>query len=217
MRFDDGESKYSRYARRAKPQQRRLVIYAVVLVAVLAAMFLLKRGGPGQAAPIVWVPSFDEASAMAMAEDRPLLAFFYVDDNDACVRMARETFGDPAVRTNAAKFVCVRVDARLHPETTQRCLQYEFDYPAVAFLTPAGERLIVSWGARDPKRMLQEMDSAMDAWRRGRLTDSPSLPPRNDEPSRGDLESGHAAEPTAETPEPGAAPGNPADPPRVSD
>jgi hypothetical protein len=197
MRFDDGDSRYSRYARRARPQQKRLVIYAVLLVAVIAAMFMLNRRGNRPPAAIEWLPSFDEAEARALAQDKPLLAFFYAGDDEACQRMARDTFGDPAVRARAVDFVCVRLDGNAHPELAKRCLLSVLDYPAVAFLTPAGERLLVFWGGRDPKRMLHEMDTAMQEWQRGRLTESPSLPPRSAGPSRGDAESEESAEPPA--------------------
>ncbi|MBN1917988.1 MAG: thioredoxin family protein [Verrucomicrobia bacterium] len=197
MRFDDGESRYSRYARRSQTQQKRLIIYIVVLVGVLVAMFALKRGRSS----IDWAPSFEAAKARASAEDKPILAFFYMGDSEDCQRMARDTFGDPAVRARAAGFVCVRLDAEAHPETAKRCLVNVLDYPAVAFLSPAGERLLVFWGDRDPRHMLREMDTAMEEWQLSRIVESPSLPPRSAEPSRGDADS---SEPTSQAESPGS-------------
>ena len=196
MRFDDAESRYSRYGRAGRSLQKRIIIYVVLLVAVIAAMFAMKRRiGKEQAASIDWLPSFDAAKARALAEDKPVLVFFYKSADETCRRMARDTFGDPAVRARAAGFVCVRLDGNANLDLAQRCLYDVLDFPAVAFLTPAGERLLVFWGDRDPKRMLQEMATAMEGWQRGRLIESPSLPPRSAEPSRGDADSAESAHP----------------------
>ena len=187
MRFDDAESRYSRHARRSKPQQTRLIIYAVLLAAVIAAMFALKR----TSSTIEWQPSLDKAMARALAENKPILAFFYTDGSEECQRMARDTFGDAAVRAQVTRFVCVRLDGEAHPETAERCLYGTLDYPAVAFLSPAGEPLLVSWDERSPRQMLKEIDAALERWdahQRGQLTGSPPLPPKDAGLSRGEDE-----------------------------
>jgi thiol-disulfide isomerase/thioredoxin len=61
--------------------------------------------------PLVWVASEEEALVQSRAERRPMLVQFAADWCAACNRMAKETFGDPRVKTQAGRFVAVRIDA----------------------------------------------------------------------------------------------------------
>ena len=197
MRFEHGQSRYSRYARVSRAQRGRLVIYAVLLVAVVAAMFALRQKRPG---PIEWLLTFEEASARAKADGKPIMAFFYAEGNENCRRMERETFADEAVRAEARHFVCVRLDGNAHPDLVKRYLVIA--YPAVAFISPSGERLPVILDYRSPEQFVREMQDVLNpeklppvpadqrttAENGQELTESPRLPPKNAEPSRGDAE-----------------------------
>lgn len=61
--------------------------------------------------PLTWIASETDAVAQSKAERRPMLLHFAAEWCSACKRMARETFGDPRVKTQAGRFVAVRIDA----------------------------------------------------------------------------------------------------------
>lgn len=61
--------------------------------------------------PLTWIASETDAVAQSQAERRPMLLHFAAEWCSACKRMARETFGDPRVKTQAGRFVAVRIDA----------------------------------------------------------------------------------------------------------
>jgi thiol:disulfide interchange protein len=178
MRFEHTDSRYSRFARASKAQHRRLLMYAVLLVAVVVAMIALR----GRGRQIEWVPTFEEASALAQTDSKPIMAFFYVEGNDNCRRMDRETFADEAVRAEAGSFVCVRIDGAAHPDLAQRYLAHA--YPAIAFITPGGTLIQAELNSRKPQELVEDMRDALDRWKRRTLTESPALPPRTADPAR---------------------------------
>lgn len=61
--------------------------------------------------PLVWLASETEALAQGRAERRPVLVHFATEWCADCKRMVSETFGDPRVKTEAGRFVAVRIDA----------------------------------------------------------------------------------------------------------
>ena len=184
MQFDDKEEpRYSRFAARSKAQHKRLVIYAVLLVVGGGAMLSL-RGRTHRG--ITWVASFQEARALAQAEGKPIMAYFYTAGSDDCRRMEQETFADKAVIAESKRFVCVSIDGRADRELAER--YFAVAYPAVAFIGPGGERLPVVINHRTPEQMVDWMQDALQRWRLSTLTDGDTLPPRNADPSRGDAE-----------------------------
>jgi thiol:disulfide interchange protein len=178
MRFEHSDSRYSRYARAPKAQSKRLVMYAVLLVAVVVAMIALRNRGR---ASIEWLPTFEEATARAQADGKPIMAFFYVKDNDDCRRMDRETFAHETVRTEAGKFVCVRIDGAAHPELAERFLVA--GHPAVVFISPEGGHIQTELNSRTAQKMVGHMREALDRWKRRTLSQSPALPPKTAEPA----------------------------------
>ena len=195
MRFEHGESRYSRYARISRGQRGRLVIYAVLLVGVLVAMYALRQQ--------LWLSSFEKALARAKATDKPIMAFFYVEGNAECRRMDNEVFADKDVRAEARKFVWVRLDGKAQPALVERYLIVDV-YPSVAFISPDGELMRTVLNRRSPEEFLGEMRAALqpreptdvppeqptpaDQTEPGELDEDPTLPPKNAEPSRGDAE-----------------------------
>jgi len=195
MRFEHQESRYSRYGRISKAQRGRLVIYVVLLVGVLVAMYALREQS--------WLSSFEKAQARAKATGKPIMAFFYVEENAECRRMEKETLANKAVRAEARKFVCVRLDGKTHPALAERYIMVDV-YPSVAFISPDGELVRTVLNRRSPEEFLVEMRAALqpreptdvppeqptpaDQTEPGELDEDPTLPPKNAEPSRGDAE-----------------------------
>jgi len=195
MRFEHGQSRYGRYARVSKAQRGRLVIYVVLLVGVLVAMYALR--GQSKTGPIKWLANFEKAQAQAKSDGKPIMAFFYVEGNAECQRMENETFADKDVRAQAQKFVCVRLDGKARPELVKRYLMVEV-YPSVAFISPDGGPVWTVLNRWPPEDFLGEMQAALQPRKppdippgqadADELTESPTLPPKNAEPSRGGAE-----------------------------
>ena len=201
MQFEGERSKYSRYARASRPQSKRLVIYAVLLVAVVAAMIVLRERTRSteqqpKAGLIEWLLTFKEATARAEANGKPIMLYFFAEGDEACARMDNATFADPAVRAEAAKFICVRLSVKAEPELAER--YYAVGWPAVAFISPGGELLRTMLNEREPDKFLEEMQEALKPRKPTpdreatpddeQLAESPGLGPRNAGPSRGEAE-----------------------------
>lgn len=60
---------------------------------------------------LTWLASEEEALERGLAERRPVLVHFETEWCADCRRMVSETFGDPRVKTQAGRFVAVRIDA----------------------------------------------------------------------------------------------------------
>jgi hypothetical protein len=191
VRFEGERSKYSRYARASHSQSKRLIIYAVLLVGVIAAMIALRS----KSGRIEWLPSFEEATEQAKAQNKPIMLYFFDANDEACARMENVTFADPAVRAQAAEFVCVRVSREAEPKLAER--YYAIECPAVAFIAPDGKLISTMLNEREPGAFLDEMQQALRSrtpspGREGtpddeQLVESPGLAPRNAGPSRGDV------------------------------
>jgi thiol:disulfide interchange protein len=184
MQFDDKDQpRYSRYAKRSSAQQKRVVLYVVLLAVVVGVMLTVRQKARPQ---ITWVASFEKAQALARAEGKPIMAYFYADGNEDCRRMEQETFADRAVAGGSRSFVCVRVDGPANRGLAER--YFAVAYPSVAFIGPGGERLPVVINHRTPDQMLDWMQDALRRWRLSTLTDNDTLPPKNADPSRGEAE-----------------------------
>ncbi len=197
-----------RYRGVSKYQKSRLLIYGVALAAIVVAMFQLRQCSTPptapKAGPIEWVLTFEEAQARAKLDNKPIMAYFHEPGNDACRRMETETFTGDVVRAEAQKFICVRLDGTAHPQLVER--YYVIAYPAVAFIMPGGLWLRTELNPRTPADLVRDMrkalepreaipvsiepsdDEANDEPGPEQPEESPALPPRPAEPSRGDAE-----------------------------
>jgi hypothetical protein len=119
--------------------------------------------------------------------------------------MQNENFNADLFRAEAQKFVCVRLDGTAHPELVKRYLVIV--YPAVVLIPPGGEPY-VALNYRTPIELVREMRDALKPREvipisierpaagdepgndadRDEPEESPALPPRPAEPSRGDAE-----------------------------
>jgi thiol-disulfide isomerase/thioredoxin len=58
-----------------------------------------------------WISSEEEGAVQSKAERRPMLVSFATEWCGACKRLVKETFADPRVKSEAGRFVAVRIDA----------------------------------------------------------------------------------------------------------
>lgn len=81
------------------------------IAATVVGGFLLVSWVQMPKAQLSWEHSEQEARAKALAEHRPLLVDFTATWCGACNELSRETFANPEVMREAARFVAVKVDA----------------------------------------------------------------------------------------------------------
>ena len=99
---------------------------------------------PGAAGPIVW--QTDEAAALAEAriKSKPVLIDFGAAWCTACKELEHETFPDPAVRTEAARFVAVHVDGTDDEAATYKALATKYKVtglPVLVLLDSSGKEV----------------------------------------------------------------------------
>ncbi len=86
------------------------------------------------------IQSLQELQAKVAASERPVLLDFYADWCISCKEMERETFSEPAVRGNLAKFTLLQVDVTSNkPEHKELMKQFRlFGPPAIVFFDKNG-------------------------------------------------------------------------------
>jgi thiol:disulfide interchange protein DsbD len=95
--FDEGKARAAR---------KIAGIVLAVLGSVVAVTWIEMPKGE-----LPWLAKESDALARAKANDSPMIVDFTADWCSACKRLARDTFTDPAVRTEIDRFVLLRVDA----------------------------------------------------------------------------------------------------------
>jgi thioredoxin:protein disulfide reductase len=86
----------------------------------------------------------DRALAAARTGGRPVMLDFYADWCVSCKEMERDTFSDPAVQAQLARFVLLQADVTANDSDDQALMQGRFGLPgppAILFFDPAGAEL----------------------------------------------------------------------------
>lgn len=105
------ERRKSPIAHLSKPMKLASIVPAVVGAAMLFSWLPLNHNVDPNAPEITWMTNEAEARAKAQAEGKPMLIDFGASWCTACKELEHETFPDPSVRTEAQKFVALRIDA----------------------------------------------------------------------------------------------------------
>jgi thiol:disulfide interchange protein DsbD len=113
------ERRRSPIAHLSKPTKLASILPAVVGLFVVVSWWQLGKtsviptaqAAGGQSAELEFLSSEPEAVARAAREHRPLLIDFGASWCGACKELEKETFPDPRVRAEVARFVALRVDA----------------------------------------------------------------------------------------------------------
>lgn len=105
------ERRKSPIAHLSKPMKLASIVPAVVGAAMLFSWIPLNHNVDPNAPEITWMTNEADARAKAQAEGKPMLIDFGASWCTACKELEHETFPDPSVRTEAQKFVALRIDA----------------------------------------------------------------------------------------------------------
>ncbi|MCA9729796.1 MAG: thioredoxin fold domain-containing protein, partial [Candidatus Eisenbacteria bacterium] len=113
----------------------------------------------GQHPGLEWVMDDVEGHSLAGAEGRPVVMDFYADWCAACKELDHKTWVDDRVRTEADRFVAIKMDfTKQTDETRQKMESYEVKgLPTVIFYDSSGEEVDRFFGFRDADNVLALM------------------------------------------------------------
>jgi thiol:disulfide interchange protein DsbD len=97
--------------RGAKHPERSKIYKLVSIPLAIAGGFMLISWIQLPAAQLEWLTSEVDATKLASSEHRPLIVDFGAEWCGACKELTSHTFSDEKVRSEAGRFVAVRVDA----------------------------------------------------------------------------------------------------------
>jgi thioredoxin:protein disulfide reductase len=156
------ERRKSPIAHLSKPMKLASIIPAVAGAAMLISWINLPReaAAGGNAPAIVWQTDEEKGRAQALAEHRPVLIDFGAEWCTACKELEHETFPDPGVRTEAQRFVTIRVDATDDDDPKIKALSEKYKVvglPTVIMLDKDGKEIVRLNEFVKPPKFLEAM------------------------------------------------------------
>jgi len=140
------ERRKSPIAHLSKPMKLASIIPAVVGCALFVSWMPLPHGkDTSDAPPIAWVASEEAGRAKASAENKPVLLDFGAEWCIACKKLEHKTFPHASVRTEAQRFVAIKIDMgddEDAPEPVRLKAKYKFvGLPTVIMVDSAGNEM----------------------------------------------------------------------------
>lgn len=139
------ERRKSPIAHLSKPMKLASILPAVAGAAMLFSWVGLNHSVDPDAPEIVWLTNEDAALAKANAEGKPVLIDFGAEWCAACKKLEHQTFPDPNVRSEAQRFVSLRVDAT--DDEDEQVIKLKDKYkvvglPTVIMLDKSGKEVV---------------------------------------------------------------------------
>lgn len=125
-------------------------------MAILAAGFLGAVRESRSEDNIAWSASLDTAMQQAKQTRKPVLLSFRTPGCGWCKKMDAETFSDPQVEAMSRRYVCVRLDSEMEPETVAR--YGVFEYPLTLITDAQGKEILRIPGYVSPDRFAPALD-----------------------------------------------------------
>lgn len=139
------EKRRSPIARLSKPMKLASILPAVAGAAMFFSWMGLNHGVDPNAPEITWLTNEEAALAKASAEGKPVLIDFGAEWCAACKKLEHQTFPDANVRSEAARFVALRVDATDDEDVAVTKLKDKYKVvglPTVIMLDKSGKEVV---------------------------------------------------------------------------
>jgi len=138
------ERRKSPIAHLSKPLKLASIVPAVAGAAMFISWVNMPHDVDSNAPEIAWINSEDAGRAKASAENKPVLIDFGASWCTACKELEHNTFPNPGVRTEAQRFVAIRVDATDDEAPDTKRLQDKYKVvglPTVIMLDSGGAEI----------------------------------------------------------------------------
>lgn len=139
------ERRKSPIAHLSKPMKLASIIPAVAGAAMIFTWIGLNHNVDPNAPEITWLTNEKTALAKATSEGKPLMIDFGASWCDACKELEHHTFPDPSVRTEAQKFVALRIDATDDEDKEVNAIKDKYKVvglPTVIMLDKSGKEVV---------------------------------------------------------------------------
>ena len=139
------ERRKSPIAHLSKPMKLASILPAVAGAAMLFTWLGLNHEVDTNAPEISWLTNHDEALAKAQAEGKPMMIDFGAEWCAACKKLEHQTFPDPNVRSEAQRFVALRIDATDDEDAQVNALKDKYNVvglPTVIMFDKTGKEVL---------------------------------------------------------------------------
>ncbi len=146
--------------------RKHVKVISIVLTLLLAALMFAscaKEKKEAAATEVTWLTSYEEAMAAAKKNKQPVMIDFYADWCGWCKKLDSDTYVNADVVALAQEFVSLKIDADVEGDLSSR---YKVvGLPTILFIDTKGDEIHRVVGYRPPDAFVNEMNSALEAFK----------------------------------------------------